>query len=163
MSIDIDSKDEIAKFAKSLGKFSDGSRISKALSMLRRDKNMLFIERVDQGLRAVVLSQTDPARLNYATALNDDGSFFCGTQNLRPCGGLRGKVCKHILLTGLAAIKSTSATTEEVIKWLQESVKKTPFLDKTEATRVLAKFKDAQDGKLEWRAVELVPEDFMAF
>ena len=27
-----------------------------------------------------------------------DGTYACCTQNLNPCGGLRGKLCKHLLV-----------------------------------------------------------------
>ena len=56
----------------------------------------------------VVKSQSSKD-LVYSCRLAADGAFGCCTQNLRPCGGLRGALCKHllVLIVGLAVGHST--------------------------------------------------------
>jgi len=124
-------------------------RIDKAIKMYKKETNLLYIEKENEFLTAVIKSQTHPKELEYAVKLNKDGSFFCGTQNLHPCGGLRGKICKHIILALFAAIKSKQGTKEELIKWVQNTNFQKPSLDKTEATRIFLKYQNALEGKIE--------------
>ena len=109
-------------------------RIEKAIKMYRKEVNLLYIDKSDEFLKAVVKSQTHPEKLEYAVKLSDKGRFFCGTQNLFPCGGLRGKICKHIILALIAAIKSNQGNIDELIKWVDKSKTYKPFLDKAQAT-----------------------------
>lgn len=84
-------------------KTGDGSRLEKALSMLKAEHFQLFSDVMDTSLVGVIKSQNDPS-LIYACHLNEHGEFSCCTQNLFPCGGLRGRLCKHlmVLIVGLA-------------------------------------------------------------
>lgn len=96
-------------------------KVDKAISMFKRERNLLYITRESDAISAVIKSQSHPYELEYAIKLNSDGSFFCGTQNLRPCGGLRGQICKHIILALIAVIKSKEATPNELIEWVKKS------------------------------------------
>ena len=91
MSID----DQIYKFVNRLSSsIRDETippRISKAIRMFKKESNLLYVDKGTESLTAVVKSQTHPDKLEYAISLNKDGSFFCGTQNLHPCGGLESK------------------------------------------------------------------------
>lgn len=138
-------------------------RINKAIKMFRKESNLLYIDKTDDSLRAIVKSQTHPDKLEYAILLNKDGSFFCGTQNLFPCGGLRGKICKHIILALIATLKSKQATVDELIEWVNNTRNIKPKLIKPQATAIFLKYQNAIDGKIEWRPVEILPEDFMGF
>ena len=84
-------------FLNRLSSRTDSSRLSKALSMLKAKRFQLYAQVTDDALVGVVKSQTD-RDLVYSCRLNQDGSFACCTQNLRPCGGLRGALCKHLLV-----------------------------------------------------------------
>ncbi len=143
-------------------------KIHKAINMLRREKNLLYIEKTEGNLKAVVKSQTNPKKLEYACSIKADGTFFCGTQNLRPCGGLRGSICKHIILTLIATVKQGYMPNYELIDWVKKTINNRPKLNKPEATSIFLHYKDTINGNLnavnqiEWRPVEILPEDFMA-
>ncbi|MFX1410386.1 MAG: hypothetical protein ACFFA6_08535 [Promethearchaeota archaeon] len=159
--------DKILRFINTLNKNINDERIppriNKAISMFRREKNLLYIDKDDDSLKAVIKSQTKPNQLEYAISLKSNGDFFCGTQNLFPCGGLRGKVCKHIILALVAVIKSGVGTQNEMIKWVDNTLSHRPKFIKSEATEIFIKYKYALEGKIEWRPIEVLPEDFMAF
>lgn len=143
-------------------------KINKAINMLRREKNLLYIEKTQGNLKAVVKSQTNPNKLDYACSLKADGSFFCGTQNLYPCGGLRGTICKHIILTLIATVKQGYMNNDEIIDWVKKTINNRPKLNKSEATSIFLHYKTALNAEsngvkeIEWRPVEMLPEDFMA-
>lgn len=140
-------------------------KIQKAIRMFRKEKNLLYIDKTEDFLKAVIKSQTHPEKLEYACSIKPDGTFFCGTQNLYTCGGLRGSICKHIILALIGTIKQGLAQRSELINWVQNSLIHRPtFKDhKAEAAAIFLKYKNALDGKIEWRPVEIYPEDFSAF
>jgi hypothetical protein len=162
----------IDKFVNALGKAMGADitgRIANAIKMFRKERNLLYVFRDSDGISAVIKSQTHPEELEYAVTINKDGSFFCGTQNLHPCGGLRGAICKHIILALLAIIKSQAATSKELIEWVKKTKDQKPVFLKPQANKIFANYRLALKGelvtneKIEWRPVEMVPEDFMAF
>jgi hypothetical protein len=159
--------DNILKFVRKINSsISDEKippRIEKAIKMYKKEVNLLYIDKNNESLKAVIKSQTNPNNLEYAVKISSQGRFFCGTQNLRPCGGLRGKICKHIILALIAAIKSNQGSIDELIEWVEKSKTYEPFLDKPEATGIFMKYQHAIEGVIEWRPVEILPEDFFAF
>jgi hypothetical protein len=139
-------------------------KITKAVTMFKKERNLLYIDG-DPGtgtMRAVIKSQTHPDELEYAVFLDHAGKFFCTTQNLRPCGGLRGQICKHIVLGLVAMVKSGIMDGCELSGWVGQTVANRPALDKDEATQIFLKYKNALSGQVDWRPVEILPEDFMA-
>lgn len=161
------SDDRILKFVNQLNSsITDEKippRIDKAIKMYKKEVNLLYIDKNDEFLKAVVKSQSHPDKLEYAVKISSKGRFFCGTQNLRPCGGLRGKICKHIILALIAVIKSEQGTIDDMIKWVEKTKAYTPFFDKHEATGIFLRYQNALEGVIEWRPVEILPEDFFAF
>lgn len=160
--VDVEIKKFVDKLNKTIRDPKVPPRISKAISMFKKQKNLLYLDKDGVELKAVIKSQTNDT-LDYAISIKNDGKFFCGTQNLRPCGGLRGKICKHIILGLIAAVKSGEANIDGMIDWVQNTKNFKPFLEKDEATEIFVKYKCALDGEIEWRPVELLPEDFIAF
>ena len=78
--------DKIYKFIDRLEKaeFRDRTlapKIWKALKMFKKEKNLLYIDKTGDSLKAVVKSQSHPEKLEYALTLKAYGTFFCGTQN----------------------------------------------------------------------------------
>ncbi|NHI94511.1 MAG: hypothetical protein EAX96_18615 [Candidatus Lokiarchaeota archaeon] len=138
-------------------------KIDKGISMFKRERNLLYIDKTDEGLKAAIKSQSHPENLEYAISLKLDGSFFYGTQNLHPCGGLKGRICKHMILALIATIKQGLSNQKDLIQWVKNSVNFKPKLEKIEATAIFLRNKNALEGKIEWRPVEIFPEDFMAF
>ncbi|MFX1268337.1 MAG: hypothetical protein ACFFAK_10300, partial [Promethearchaeota archaeon] len=77
--------------------------------------------------------------------------------------GLRGKICKHIILALIATVKSNQGTVNELIKWVDNTKGIKPKLNKPQATAIFVRYENALEGKIEWRPIEILPEDFMAF
>jgi hypothetical protein len=64
----------------------------------------LFNDITDELVTGVVRSQSDPG-LVYACRLGADGSYSCCTQNFNVRGGLRGSICKHLLVLIIGLIQ----------------------------------------------------------
>ena len=149
-------------FMERLTEITDTSRLKKSLKMLKADSFELFSEVEDDRVAGVVKSQSD-AKLVYSCTLQQSGEFSCCTQNLNPCGGLRGSLCKHILVLLVGLAKSGELDPTKVDQWINASKMKSPELDKDRMGEVLLKYKGAEAGEIDWRPTETVPEDFMAF
>ena len=150
------------KFVERLKEITDLSRLKKSMKMLKADAFQLFSDIKEDKVLGVVKSQTD-ASLVYSCSLSSGGNFTCCTQNLNPCGGLRGAICKHILVLVLGLTKSGELNASEIDQWVNDSKLKNPELDKDEMSEVLLKYKGAEAGEIDWRPTETVPEDFFAF
>jgi uncharacterized protein YjbI with pentapeptide repeats len=148
-------------FMERLHESIDAAKLSKALKMLKADRFQLFTELKDESLVGIVKSQTDKD-LIYSCRLTAEGAFGCGTQNLKPCGGLQGSLCKHllVLLVGLAragALKPGQAAT-----WIAASHQHKPTLDKDAISETFLRYKGAEAGEVDWRPTETIPEDYYA-
>jgi hypothetical protein len=77
-----------------------------------------FVELADGRLQGVVSSGSDIERV-YVSSVAADGiySFACSTNNNRPCGGLRGSFCNHILALVNEAVLQYGA--ERVARYLR--------------------------------------------
>jgi hypothetical protein len=77
-----------------------------------------FVELADGRLQGVVSSGSDIERV-YVSSVEADGSysFACSTNNNRPCGGLRGTFCSHILALVNEAVLQYGA--ERVARYLR--------------------------------------------
>lgn len=149
-------------FMKQLKSDIDKSRLDKALKMLKAERFQLFAEVSKSELIGVVKSQTDPDLL-YACRLTSDGDFSCCTQNLFACGGLRGALCKHllVLLIGLAKAKEIDST--NAYEWAMSSGNRKPKLDGDTMSDTFLRYKAAETGDIDWRPTETTPEDYYAF
>jgi hypothetical protein len=130
--------------------------------MLKAERFQLFSQVDGQAVVGVVKSQTDPNTV-YSCRLTADGSYHCCTQNLLTCGGLKGALCKHILvlLVGLAQCGQLNPTT--VDGWVTASTKKNQALDRDAAGAVFLRYKGAEAGEVDWRPTETIPEDYYSF
>ena len=140
----------------------DASRLKKAMKMLKSDRFQLFAEVDAAALTGVVKSQSD-SKLVYSCRLNADGGFSCCNQNLNVCGGLRGALCKHLLVLVIGLTKAGEINPTTANLWVEASKLQKPNLDKDLMSETLLKFKGAEAGEIDWRPTETVPEDFMAF
>jgi uncharacterized protein YjbI with pentapeptide repeats len=151
-------------FAAFLSKLRDVAvreRIKNAVSMLKAEKFSLFAETSDDRVIGVVRSQTSKERV-YACRLTSAGQFECGTQNLRPCGGLQGRVCKHLLVLLLGLTRAGNADGTTLLQWLQLAQRQKPTFDKETMTATFLKYKGAEAGTVDWRPTETIPEDYYA-
>ncbi|HEY7314067.1 MAG TPA: pentapeptide repeat-containing protein [Gemmataceae bacterium] len=137
------------------------SSLSKALQMLKADRFQLYAEVRDDALVGVVKSQSDP-NLVYSCRLGADGAFACCTQNLRPCGGLHGKLCKHLLVLLVGLAKSGQLEPAAAERWAQASRHRRPALNKDAMSETFLRYKGAEAGEVDWRPTETIPEDYYA-
>ena len=154
----IDAKAFMARLEKTI----DKPRLAKALSMLKHERFQLFVEVGDARLAGIVKSQSDPD-LVYSCALAADGQFGCCTQNLNVCGGLRGALCKHLLVLAIGLTQAGQIDADTLDDWVQRSGLRTPALDKEAMSAILLRYKGAEAGEIDWRPTETLPEDFYAY
>ena len=147
----------IAKLEKSI----DASRMSKATSMLKADRFQLFAEVDAAHLIGVVKSQSE-ADLFYSCRLDAHGDYACCTQNLNVCGGLRGALCKHLLVLVIGLVQAGQLDAATADAWVGASKKKKPVLDKDAMSQAFIRYRGAQAGEVDWRPTETMPEDYYA-
>jgi hypothetical protein len=152
---------DIDTFMEHLEKKCDTAKLSKALLMLKAERFQLFSQIEKDSLVGVVKSQTD-ATLVYSCWLASDGSFSCCTQNLRPCGGLRGSLCKHLLVLVVGLTRSSQLDPATVDEWVAASRKKKPAIDEELMSATFLRYKGAEAGEVDWRPTETIPEDYYA-
>lgn len=146
-----------------LKRFIDPSKVVKAIQMLKTNRFQLFSEFDDRGISGIVKSQTD-LELFYSCTLNEDGTYSCCTQNLNTCGGLRGSLCKHLLVLIVGLVKADLLTPLRTAKWCAATTAyKAGKVDKEAMTSLFLKYAGATNGDLDWRPTETVPEDYYAF
>lgn len=134
-------------------------RTEKALKMLKKERFQLYSHITPQQVVGVVRSQTD-AELVYACMLNDAGNFSCCTQNLKPCGGLKGALCKHLLVLVIGLTRSEQLEAAKAANWVIQSKFHQPKMLKDMMSDVFLQYKGALVGEFDWRPTETVPEDY---
>jgi hypothetical protein len=154
-------KVDLKAFTAKLKTSTDPSRMDKVVKMLRADRFQLFSEVKDDLVTGVVKSQTD-ADLVYACRLSASGEFCCCTQNLFACGGLRGALCKHLLVLLMGLTQSGQLDPAAAHSWAVASRKKKPKLESDEMSATFINYKGAQAGEVDWRPTETIPEDYYA-
>jgi uncharacterized protein YjbI with pentapeptide repeats len=152
---------DFAAFLKALGGKVDAARIAKATAMLKAERFQLFADVTDAAVSGIVKSQSD-ATLLYSCRLGSDGSFGCGTQNAKPCGGLHGALCKHLLVLLIGLTKAGELDAATIDNWVNTSRVQGPTFDKDALAGTFLKYKGAEAGEIEWRPTETIPEDFYA-
>lgn len=152
----------IEDFLKSLGQNFEDAKIKKALQMLKAERFKLFNEVSDTYVVGVVKSQNDPD-LVYSCRLASDGSYACCTQNLNSCGGLRGALCKHLLVLLIGLVNSEELDPTHVVSWIIASKAQKPVLNKDIMGATFIRYKGAEAGEVDWRPTETIPEDYYAF
>ncbi len=137
------------------------ARMQKAGAMLKAERFQLFAEVKDDSLAGIVKSQTSKD-LVYSCRLASDGTFGCCTQNLRPCGGLRGALCKHLLVLIVGLAKAGQLDSATVDHWIDLSKSQKPAIDEDAMSATFLRYKGAEAGEIDWRPTETIPEDFYA-
>lgn len=138
----------------------DKPRVDKAIAMLKAESFQLFSNVNEERLEGIVRSQSSMDRV-YSCQLNSEGHFFCTSQNLRPCGGLRGALCKHILVLVIGLTKADLIKPHATYLWAMRSkVWMKPDFDKDAATEMFIRYKGAEAGEVDWRPTETMPEDY---
>lgn len=140
----------------------DEGRYKNAMSMLKAESFQLFSNVDKDSVNGIVLSQTSDSLL-YSCRLTSNGQYACGTQNLKPCGGLRGAVCKHILVLVVGLAHAGKLDFNDADTWIRASQMQRPEMDKDLMTQTFLKYKSVEAGEIDWRPTETTPEDFYAF
>lgn len=144
-----------------LRRLVDNNRIDKALAMLQSEKFALYCDANDYCVTGIVKSQSI-ASLVYSCRLTSGGDFACCTQNLNACGGLRGSLCKHLLVLLIGLTQLGRIDPVALGQWLAASRDKKPKLNKDAMSEIFLRYKGAESGELDWRPMETIPEDFYA-
>ncbi|MBO6933355.1 MAG: hypothetical protein JJ863_00215 [Deltaproteobacteria bacterium] len=153
---------DLPSFLKGIESRADRSKLRKALKMLKADRFELFNDVRDTEVIGVVKSQTD-AKLRYACRLGADGSYSCCTQNLNVCGGLRGSMCKHLLVLVVGLVQARELDPTLADAWIEKTIGIKALLDRDAMSEVFLRYQGAEAGEVDWRPTETVPEDFYAF
>jgi hypothetical protein len=69
----------------------------RVLPRARKVQKVPFVELYAGRLQGVVSSGSDEERVYVSYFEAGTGNFYCSTNNNRPCGGLRGSPCKHLI------------------------------------------------------------------
>jgi uncharacterized protein YjbI with pentapeptide repeats len=152
---------DIDQFMKRLEELTDAGKLDKALKMLKADRFRLYAQVEDDHFVGVVKSQGDPD-LVYSCRLNSDGTYACCTQNLNICGGLRGSLCKHLLVLIVGLSKGGDLDPNAIDTWIRLSKTNKPALDKDQMSETFLRYKGAEAGEVDWRPTETIPEDYYA-
>jgi uncharacterized protein YjbI with pentapeptide repeats len=152
---------DVSTFMKHLARDTDPDRLKNALGMLKADTFQLFSDVSDGRVAGVVKSQSD-AELVYACTLDQRGVFSCCTQNLNTCGGLRGKLCKHLLVLIVGLTRAGALDPTSIDEWVRRSGRARPALDRDAMSEIFLRYKGAEAGEIDWRPVETIPEDYHA-
>ena len=144
-----------------LEKIADPKKLAKALDMLKKDHFKLFAEITDKRLVGVINSQTKPD-LVYSCTISSDGAFSCCTPDLRPCWGMRGTLCKHLLLLIVGLAHSGEMDPNVIDRWASFAARLRPTRPKKILTDTLIRYKGAEAGEIDWRPTETIPEDYYA-
>jgi uncharacterized protein YjbI with pentapeptide repeats len=153
---------DLGTFMQRLAEHAEPARLKKALDMLKTDRFQLYAQAGAEALLGVVKSQSDP-KLLYSCRLAAGGAFACCTQNLKPCGGLRGKPCKHLLVLLVGLAQKGQLDLARVEQWAADSGLRKPVLDTEAMSEAFLRYKGAEAGEIDWRPAETIPEDFYAF
>src|SRR5262249_12050634 len=152
---------EMPTFLERLKQRVDPAKYDKALNMLKADSFKLFAQVEPDSVIGVVKSQSDP-KLIYSCRLGADGKFACCTQNLNICGGLRGSLCKHLLVLIIGLAHGGELDPTAVDLWVEASRLRKPELEKETMSEAFLRYKGAEAGEADWRPTETIPEDFYA-
>ncbi len=150
---------DYAGFIEQIEKNFDFERIDKAINMLKKERFQLFSQVTPDQVIGVVRSQREQ-ELVYSCLLTEEGNFTCCTQNLKPCGGLRGALCKHLLVLIIGLTKSEALEPNLAATWVLSSKFHQPKIDKEMMSSVFLQYKGALVGEFDWRPTETIPEDY---
>jgi hypothetical protein len=151
----------LEQFANALKSVAAYGKLQRALQMFQKSKNILFIRPDADGIVGIIKSQTKED-LDYSISINSK-TYFCGTQNIHICGGLRGQICKHILLALIASVKSGVMDQKKALDLIKTVSGMPPLYDKSKARQIFQEYELSKNGELDWRPIEIFPEDLLAF
>jgi hypothetical protein len=79
---------------------------------------------------------------------------------LKACGGLRGALCKHLLVLIIGLTKGEVLDPNQAATWVLSSKFHQPKIDKDMMSSIFLEYKGALIGDIDWRPTETIPEDY---
>jgi hypothetical protein len=148
-------------FVRRLQDLVDVRRLGRALEMLKAERFQLYSQVEENALLGIVRSQTEPDKV-YSCRLDAGGHFACCAQDLVPCLGMRGALCKHLLVLIVGLTRGAEIDAEAVERWVQATRRQRPKVERDVMSETLLRYTAAQAGEVDWRPTETVPEDYYA-
>jgi hypothetical protein len=153
---------DFAAFMRLVARHADAGKLQRALDMLKEERFQLFAESNDQHLVGIVRSQKKPD-LVYSCHLTSRGRYGCCTPDLAECWGMRGQLCKHLLVLIVGLTKSGQIDPGRMAEWIAATARKRPSLHEELLSDTLLKYKGAEAGEIDWRPTETIPEDYFTY
>jgi hypothetical protein len=140
-----------------------GTRLQNALKMLQAEQLHLYSDIEEDRISGIALSQSGGGV--YSCTLNSAGSYGCCDDNQGACMSAQGHtVCKHLLVLVLGLVKSGEFDAPTALEWLKRTQAKRPLqAESSTLAKTIVRYKGMQQGDLDWRPTETMPEDFMAY
>jgi hypothetical protein len=144
----------------------DPRRLQKALQMLKASSVSLYNEHDTVSASGVIQSQTGTSSA-YACTIDHKGVYSCCDDNLDACWGMQGGgVCKHSLVLLLGLVNNNVLDASTAFHWISQTNHQSPSSSKStddNLAKTWLRYKGAKAGKLDWRPMETIPEDYYAF
>lgn len=136
-------------------------KLQKAIKMLKTESMKLYSDADDDRLVGIVRSQTGVGV--YTTKIAADGTYCCADEDLGPCWGLQGAICKHILVLTIGLVQGGALSASNAEQFIRAGASKRPKHDEDALADTVLRYKAAAAGEIDWRPTETVPEDFYAY
>jgi hypothetical protein len=153
---------EFDAFIKIVEEKTDPAKLQRALDMLKEERFQLY-SKVDANQLVGVVRSQKKADLIYSCHLNARGRYGCCTPDLVPCWGMRGELCKHLLVLIVGLTKSGAVDAATLAEWVTKIGRKGPHLHEELLSDTLLMYRGAEAGEIDWRPTETIPEDYFAY
>lgn len=150
---------DVSSVVVQLRKLVDARRVERAITMLKKDSFQLYTDLGEDDISGIVRSQTGVA-LHYACWMRSDGLYSCYDDDLSPCMGLQGKICKHLMALLIGMAQHGDLSPAKAIAWIKAAYKRKPSTDADLSAQALLRYRGVQAGEVDWRLTETVPEDY---
>jgi len=140
-----------------------GTRLSNSMKMLRDEQVHLYSDVNADRVSGIVHSQSGGGV--YSCTLGKDGEYGCCDQVLDKCWSSQGHtMCKHLLVLVLGLVRNGELEAPKAFNWIKEAQANRPIKeDSSELAKTIVRYKGMQQGELDWRPTETIPEDFLAY
>jgi uncharacterized protein YjbI with pentapeptide repeats len=150
---------DLAGFLDQLEEHVSVGKLDKALDLLQATPLELFFDLSQSSVSGVVRAPDDPD-LAFCCHLSDDGAYGCCSSNLATCNGLRGSLCKHLLVLLVGLVQKGVLPADRAAQLVAASTENKPETDKELCSQSLERLESADRGGPVWKPVATNPEDF---
>lgn len=150
---------DLPTFIKALEHRIDKARLGRSIAMLKAEGFALFNEVSDTRVSGIVKSQRTEG-LHYGCWLDATGKYGCCSADMAACMGLRGEVCKHILVLVIGLVQEGVLDAKLMDEWIARSKTVRASGAKGPLAEILLKYKLTEAGEVDWRPTHTTPEDY---